>query len=369
MKTFPILAAALAIVLSASCGSTDNNQYMDIAIGTYGHNLYQASFHKDGSFTDVKTIASENPSFVIVDPDGSMYAVSENDPSSGVYSFNGNSVTAFATNTDFGPCHLLKLGDMIYTADYGRGCISSFPVADGKVQDKVSYIQFNGSGPHPERQTHSYIHQLRLVPASIASSLGLKGDWILASDLGDDTIHVLCKQEGSDLQDCPDLMITLEDGTGPRHMEFNEKANMLYCISELGGMVYALKISSSEGKPVFTLVQSLKADLVDAGGSADIHMHPSGKFLYTSHRLVNDGIALFNVAEDGLLEMAGYFNTGVHPRNFQITPDGEFMLVACRDSYTIDAYTIDPETGALSEGPLGSLEFQSDQPVCIAFKN
>ena len=88
MKTFPILAAALVIVMSASCGSTDNNQYMDIAIGTYGHNLYQASFHKDGSFTDVETIASENPSFVIVDHDGSMYAVSENDPISGVYSFD-----------------------------------------------------------------------------------------------------------------------------------------------------------------------------------------------------------------------------------------------------------------------------------------
>ena len=63
------------------------------------------------------------------------------------------------------------------------------------------------------------------------------------------------------MEDCPELTISLEDGTGPRHMEFNCKADMLYCISELGGKVYALKISSENGRPAFTLQQSLKADL------------------------------------------------------------------------------------------------------------
>ena len=51
--------------------------------------------------------------------------------------------------------------------------------------------------------------------------------------------------------------------------------------------------------------QSLKADLTDAGGSADIHLHPSGRFLYTSHRLKNDGISVdaeFNIIRKGGIE-------------------------------------------------------------------
>ena len=150
-------------------------------------------------------------------------------------------------------------------------------------------------------------------------------------------------------------------------MEFNPDANMLYCITELGGMVYTINISSEDEKPRFETLQTLKADQVDAGGSADIHLHPSGKFLYTSHRLDNDGIAVFDVREDGTLELSSYRKTGLHPRNFAITPDGKYLLVACRDSYCIQVFAINPKDGTLSEEPLNTLHFDTDQPVCIAF--
>lgn len=361
--------AALALLTSCKGGQTNSNDgVLNLVIGTYGHNLYELTFNPDGTFGPMKAVPAENPSFVIKDGEELYYAVSENDPNSGVYSFRNSSMTAFQDNSDFCPCHLILLDGTIYTADYGRGSISAFPVLNGAVQEKSGLIQFNGSGPDPIRQTHSYIHQLKLIPEAIRTQLDLKGEWVLASDLGDDSIHVLSK-DGADatLKDCPELIITLEEGTGPRHMELDPQRNMLYCISELGGMVYAIAITSDNGRPRFTRVQSLKADLVDAGGSADIHLHPSGKFLYTSHRLENDGIAVFKVLNDGTLERASYRNTGIHPRNFQLTPDGQFLLVACRDSRCIQAFRIDQEDGSLSESPVSTLNFESDQPVCIAF--
>ncbi|MCQ2147404.1 MAG: lactonase family protein, partial [Bacteroidales bacterium] len=318
-----------------------------------------------GSIGPLTPIAAENGSFVIKDTDGTLYAVSENDPISGVYSFENEKQSSFASDTDYCPCFLYKWNDYIFTADYGRGSISIFPVEDKKVQEKMSTIQYHGSGPYVEKQSQSRIHQVRQLPEGICNSLGIKGEWLLASDLGDDSIHVLEIGGENVLTDNEDRIIKLEGGTGPRHMEFSVENNLLYCISEFGGRVYVLSISQKDGKPSFELVQTIQADQADGRGSADIHMHPSGKFLYTSHRLVNDGICIFDVNENGLLSYKGYKNTGIHPRNFQITEDGQYMLVACRDSYDIEVFSINAETGALSEKPVSLLKFEEDQPVCI----
>ena len=54
-------------------------------------------------------------------------------------------------------------------------------------------------------------------------------------------------------------------------------------------------------------IQTIKADTLDARGSADIHISPDGNFVYASNRLKGDGIAIFSVnSEDGTLEKAGY---------------------------------------------------------------
>ena len=357
------IVAIASVLLPASCG----RQGLDLVVGTYGHNLYEVTFKPDATFGPLKPIPSENPSFVIMDSPGHYFAVSENDPQSGVYSYSESAVTALQSHSDFCPCHLLRIRNMILTADYGKGSVSVFPIEGEVVQPRTQSVFFDGSGPDTLRQTHSHIHQLRVLPSGICRSLNLEGEWILATDLGGDSVYLLSFDEHDKLIDHPQLAISLEPGSGPRHMEFGQAGNMLYCLSELSGEVFAFRISARDSQPVFTLVQSLKADLAQGGGSADIHIHPSGKFLYTSHRLANDGIATFRIASDGTLEMTSYRNTGIHPRNFRITPDGRFLLVACRDSHCIQVFGIDPDDGSLSESPISTLDFGTDQPVCIEF--
>lgn len=74
-----------------------------------------------------------------------------------------------------------------------------------------------------------------------------------------------------------------------------------------------------------------------------------GKFLYASNRLKADGLAIFSVnQETGMLTKVGYQQTGIHLRNFVITPDGRFLLVVCRESNVIQIFARDEKTACLS---------------------
>ena len=99
--------------------------------------------------------------------------------------------------------------------------------------------------------------------------------------------------------------------------------------------------------------------------TAEVQVHPSGKFLYGSNR-GHDSIAIFAIdAATGKLTPVGHQPTGGKtPRNFAIDPTGRFLLAANQDSGTIVVFRIDPETGKLE--PTGqSIEVKS--PVCLKF--
>ena len=379
-----MLCGAAAIILGAfMILLTDGSEakVSQLVIGTYGEHIYTYSFdHRQNKFEFQNKAQAHNASYALAgrlnDGKTGIYAVSECGEESGVYSFEidasdstgkGNIVqTGHKQQTGADPCFVLLYdeGKYMMTADYSGGSVSAFPIENGAVGDLCASLRFEGSGPITDRQESSHIHQLKVLP-------GQDSKWILASDLGADVIRLIKPEiTGADsgaklaLEHVKD--IPCPAGSGPRHMEFSQDGTVLYCIAELSGEVLVYDICHEGGIPEFALKQQIQADEVNAGGSADIHIHPSGRWIYTSHRLKNDGIAAFHVFPDGTLKKIGYTITGRHPRNFMITDDGEYLLVACRDDKCIQVLQILP-TGCLAHTST-TLRFDEDKPVCVTVR-
>ncbi len=361
MKTHTALtwvcgAAAVILAGSVLLSIISQDKSMEICIGTYGDNLYIYEFDTDDlEFRQKGHYEADNPSYALY-KDGHIYAVSETGAESGLYSFDKNGEkTAGLRQTGADPCFIMTYGSYVMTADYSGGSVSVFPTENGVLKDCCQTLRFEGSGPVTERQEKSHIHQLRTMPEST--------EWILASDLGSDCIRILKASPDNENLLSHEGDIPCPAGSGPRHMEFSKDGRTLYCIAELSGNVLVYAIEYTYGKPEFRLIQEVLADEVNAGGSADIHLHPSGDYLYTSHRLDNDGIAIFKTRPDGTIEKIGYIRTARHPRNFMISEDGKLLLAACRDDRVIQVFRI-TEDGLLTLTP-SVLRFESDKPSSV----
>ena len=303
-------------------------------IGTYGSLIYKVDFNpKEGTLKVTDRWEATNASYAITGGNA-IYTLSESGEDSKVYSLIDGVRTEAPCPGD-NPCYITLTPDKKYliTADYTSGSASVYPLQNGTVGERVQKLTFEGSGPITRRQASAHIHQVKFLPPIP----GVEGEWILAPDLGSDRIRILKYNEGN-LKHIS--CIPFPAGSGPRHIEFDAQRQMMYCIAELSGKVFAFKMGACKGVPVFEQVQSVIADEYNTGGSGDIHIHPSGKWLYTSHRLQNDGLAVFAVNEDGTVEKRGYVHTPEHPRNFLITPCGNYIIVASKNTCTLQLFTI-----------------------------
>ena len=321
-----------------------------------------------------------NPSYLTLSASGNyVYAVSEDDEKTsaanvlsldlrkGTIARLGSKLTQGAA-----PCYiaLSPRQDFVVTANYNGGNISIFPLEDGGATLKEpEVIAFEGHGVDPERQEQPHLHCIGFSPDEQS---------LLAVDLGTDCIHILpmagrnsgactLSPDANDF-DTPSFLtgrlsqaIQLPEGCGPRHLCFSSNMKYLYLITELSGDVLVMEYKGTDTQ----IIQTVKADTLGARGSADIHLTPDGRFLYASNRLKGDGIAIFKVDRaTGRLEKVGYQSTGIHPRNFVISPNGKFLLTACRDTNEIQIYEIDQKTGVLN--PTGK-EIKMSKPTCLKF--
>ena len=234
-----------------------------------------------------------------------------------------------------------------------------FPIEkDGKIGDRPYTIRYKGHGQDSQRQEQPHLHCVEFTP---------DGKHLVANDLGLDCIHkYLVAGNGPKVTQSNFIKtnnkkdIKLESGSGPRHICFRPDGKFAYLINELSGAVTVL----SYKKELLNPIQYIQSDTVYGRGSGDIHVSPDGKFVYSSNRLKADGIAIFKVDDkNGTLSRVGYQLTGVHPRNFIITPNGRFLLVACRDSNCIQIFSRNVITGALTE--VGKVAVS--KPVCLKF--
>ena len=304
-----------------------------------------------------------NPSFLTPNPEkGLVYVVGEGDTDANstvhTVSLDEQTGTMQLVNTlptlGASPCHvrLSPSGKYLITANYNGGSLSLFSLDEkGCIHAREEVLRFEGKGPNKERQEKSHLHYSIFSP---------DGNYLLADDLGTDKVYSFPVHENAPyIQQAERIDNPVRPGSGPRHLCFHPNGKWAYLINELSGAVIFFTYQEGHLKEK----QSVQADEVGAQGSADIHLSPDGRFLYASNRLQNDGIAIFSVSEaTGELTKVAYQQTGRHPRNFMITPNGRFLLVACRDDNEVQIYERDLQTGKLQDT---KKRIRMSQPVCL----
>jgi 6-phosphogluconolactonase len=144
--------------------------------------------------------------------------------------------------------------------------------------------------------------------------------------------------------------VDLPSGSGPRHFVFHPNARFAYSINELASTIAAYSYDSATGQlELLQIAPALPEGYAGHSHCADIHVHPSGRFLYGSNR-GHDSIVIYGIdPTTGQLSTIGHEPTlGQTPRNFTPDPSGQYLLVANQDSDTIVTFRIDLDTGRLA---------------------
>ena len=367
-----IIAGCIGALMLGACTSMKQKETMEnmyLMVGSYatpeeeGIKVYAWDNEKGEALYVSGLKGISNPSYQVVSADGNrVYSVGEDEGETSTahsLSFDKTNGKLALMNTQLtnggAPCYinLSPDEDWVITANYMGGSISVLPLdASGRLSENVSTFAFTGEGENKIRQGQPHLHCVEFTP---------DGKFLLANDLGTDKIHVFPLTPQGKLDEMGTFDVELEPGSGPRHLCFSKDGRFAYLINEISGKVTTLIYNEGTLQPI----HYIEADTVNAQGSADIHLSPDGKFLYASNRLKADGIAIFSVnQETGMLTKAGYQLTGIHPRNFIITPDGRFLLVACRDSNVIQIFRRDEKTGLLVDT---GKTIKTSKPVCLKF--
>ena len=324
-----------------------------------------------GELTKFSSAKSQDPAFLAIDRTRKfLYAANE------IGEFNGQksgAVSAFAihqktgeltflnqqaTNSP-GPCSVIvdKSGKCVLAANYSGGSVSAFPVkADGSLSELSDLVQHQGSSINPNRQKEPHAHTIIIDDSN---------RFAFCADLGMDKVMIykLDAKRGKLTPNTP-AFAAVKPGAGPRHFKIHPNNRFAYVINELDETVIAFAFDKSQGtlKEIQT-VPTLPADFTGTSYCADIHVHPSGKFLYGSNR-GHDSIVVYTIdAGTGKLTLAQHQSTqGKWPRNFAIDPTGQFLLVANQNTNNIVIFRIDPQTGQLA--PTGHM-LELPLPVCL----
>ncbi|MCS7237703.1 MAG: lactonase family protein [Thermoguttaceae bacterium] len=323
---------------------------------------------------DVELVAEvRNPSFLALHPTGRfLYAVGE------LQEFAGKrvgAVSAFAieagtgrlrllnqqSSGGAGPCHLLvdATGRWVLVANYSGGTTAVLPISqDGSVGAPVSVKTHQGRSVHPTRQREPHPHQVWIADGT---------NLVLVPDLGTDQV-VLYRLDGQtgQLAAADPPAVSVPPGSGPRHLAYAPGNQFLFVLNELTATVSVFRCKDAVPVELVETVSALPADFKGENTAAEIVVHPSGRWVFTSNR-GHDSIAIFAFDQArGQLRLQGHAPSGGRtPRNFAVDPSGRWLFSANQNSDLIVVYRIDNERGRLEST---GLSLQVGAPVCIVFQ-
>jgi len=376
-----ISAGAVATASGAANAETSpSKDKLRVYFGTYSgkesRGIYTAELSlADGKLSEPRLAAEAvNPSFVAIHPNGRfLYAVGE------VSDLNGKptgGVTAFAidpatgdlkkineqSSGGGGPCHIstAATNQFAIVANYGGGSVAVFKLKDdGSLGERSCFVQ------HKDDQAGDAKPR---APRGHCAFFDGTGTVAFVCDLGLDQVKIY-KLERTTGKITPNTItnVPMPKGTGPRHIHIAPDQTVAFVCGELNMTinVISMDVKANEFKLKQTLSTTPDGKPTKGGSTAEVRIHPNGKFVYVSNRGHNS-IAVFEYdAKTMTVKAAGHITGEIStPRNFNITPCGKWMVICSQDSAKVAVFAIDEKTGMAKET---ANSITVDRPVCVKF--
>ena len=323
----------------------------------------------NGGLTLLQIAEIPNPSYLALDPPlGHLYSVNE---------MTAGAVSAYVINQANGmltPLNTLvptngqdtthlsvqPSGQYLFAASYTSGNFQVFRILpDGSIGAMTENFQSvgNGTGPNPARQEGPHAHQI---------ITDFDGDHVLGVDLGADKVNLWNLDQGAGTLNPNTVPFAgIASGSGPRHMAFHPDRQHAYVLSELASSVTVFDYDRVRAAFIWQqTISTLPPDFTGTNTTAEIRIHPSGRFLYNTNRGHNS-VTMFEIEPDtGELEVIGWESTrGEWPRGMNIDPSGTFLYAANQNTDNIAVFRIQLANGRLKFSTL----VNTPTPVDVEF--
>lgn len=304
-----------------------NNRIVNGYIGTYfsenSKGIYRFAFDEEsGELTAPELFyESRDAKWVSVGPDRICFPMEE----------NGRAGTCFLEREKgqikhvwkileeaHTPCYLQQDGDYVYTANYHDGTVMVYHLSRHVPEIRKRIENGEKAGCH---------------------QILLHGPWLLVPCLEQNRIRIFDRENGFG----PAGEIPFPEGSGPRHGVFDRAHKRLYVVSEWSNTLFTF---AADGKE-FRLIQSLPLLLrKENAAAAAIRISPGEEALYISVR-GPDILIRVDIRGDKAVLEEYVSSRGVHPRDFILTDDGRFVLVANRQEGGLVSLERNRESGKI----------------------
>jgi 6-phosphogluconolactonase len=223
-----------------------------------------------------------------------------------------------------------RTGKFLFSASYGGNKVAINPIGADGVVDEPKQVIPTGLNAHA------------FLPSP-------DNRFVFATNLGSDQILGLRfdAATGTLMPNDP-AAIKVAEKNGPRHFVFHPNGKFVYLVNELSAALLVFSYDAAHG----TWQQIQQASALPEGSTvkpwaADIHLTPDGRFLYASERN-SSTISAYKVDPDsGQLTSLGAVPTEKQPRGFAIDPSGHMLIAVGELSDAMSVYSIDAASGAL----------------------
>lgn len=351
---------------------------IDIWIGTSdrtpSRGIYRTRMNLGSGELSKPRLAAElkGPGFLALHPTlDNLYAIGtpiDGEPSVVAYTVgrpkNRLSLVNSVAIGDGGAAHLAidQTGAVLLTAQYSGGSVGVFRLnEDGSIKERTQLIKHKGgSGVVGNRQDSPHPHWVGFSPDN---------QYALVPDLGLDQV-LIYRVDHQAATLLPHGSVQLPPGSGSRHMKFHSNGRWAYVLNELTLTVTQLVWNPEAG--TLTAMETLptvpKKVLAKESfkSASEIRIHPNGRFLYCGNR-GHDTITVCRIHQkDGSLSRVEIENSrSAMPRNFNLTPDGKWLVVAGQDSNTVGSFSVNQNSGTIQ---YSQHIVQAPSPICILFQ-